>query len=318
MRHKTARMLELTGLHEHGVFLRREALTVGYDDKDIRRALVAGEIARVRHGAYAAAETWNAADETARHLSRAQAVMLSHRTSVALSHTSGALLHGMRLWRPDLERVHVTRIGAVGSRKHHDVAYHDDPVQRGVVKLAGAPVLTAARCALGAATLCSVEAGMVLVDSAYHLGLCSAEELRTEFESMRMWPGTAKLQITLRLAMHGSESVGESRARYLFWLHQLPRPKLQYKVYDGDVLVAITDFAWPSLGVIGEFDGRIKYGRLLKPGESASDAVYREKRREDRIRELTGWRVVRLSWADLQQPTKTAERVRAALRGRSF
>jgi hypothetical protein len=41
---------------------------------------------------------------------------------------------------------------------------------------------------------------------------------------------------------------------------------------------------------IGEFDGRVKYGRLLKPYEAPGDVVWREKQREDRIAiSVTRW-----------------------------
>ena len=88
----------------------------------------------------------------------------------------------------------------------------------------------------------------------------------------------------------------------------------QYKIRDrsGEV-VAVVDFAWPELGLFLEFDGKIKYEKLLKDGESASDVVVREKRREDLIRELTGWRCIRLVWADLERPERTAQRIRAML-----
>ncbi len=44
--------------------------------------------------------------------------------------------------------------------------------------------------------------------------------------------------------------------------------------------------------------------------------VFREKRREDRIRELTGWRCFRITWHDLGDPGRLAARIRAFL-GRS-
>ena len=61
------------------------------------------------------------------------------------------------------------------------------------------------------------------------------------------------------------------------WTQHLPEPQLQFKVYDevGN-LIGITDFAWPEFGLLGEFDGKIKYGRLLKDGETA------ERRRRTR------------------------------------
>lgn len=307
-------MHELTSLRPHGVFLRRDALRMGYDDRDLARALRSGLLTRIRHGAYVEAEAWAPMDEAERHIARAHAVMLTHNSSAALSHVSGAALHGMHLWRTNLSRIHVTRLAGEASRKHHDVAYHDDPVGVECVDVGGARVLSAARCAIGAASLSSVESGVVLVDSAYQLGLVTVEDLRREFECMHGWPGTARLQITLRLASPGSDSVGESRSRFLFWIQGLPCPQLQYPIFDGTELVGVTDFAWPELGVVGEFDGRIKYGRLLPAGESAGDVIYREKLREDRIREVTGWRVVRLTWSDLDRPRQTAERFRTAFR----
>ena len=54
-------------------------------------------------------------------------------------------------------------------------------------------------------------------------------------------------------------------------------------------LVGRTDFAWPAYGLFGEFDGRGKYLRSFKPGQSVTDVVLAEKAREDRIREITRW-----------------------------
>jgi len=58
----------------------------------------------------------------------------------------------------------------------------------------------------------------------------------------------------------------------------------------------------------GEFDGRIKYGRLLRPGQDAGDAVFAEKVREDAIRD-TGLRVVRWVWHELDSLGDVVERV---------
>ena len=58
--------------------------------------------------------------------------------------------------------------------------------------------------------------------------------------------------------------------------------------------------------MLGEFDGRVKYGRLLRPGQEPGDAVFEEKRREDAIRD-EGWGVVRWVWSDLQVPHRLAD-----------
>lgn len=79
-------------------------------------------------------------------------------------------------------------------------------------------------------------------------------------------------------------------------------------------MIARVDFAWPELGVFMEFDGRVKYEKFLREGESVTDAVLREKRREQLICELTGWRCIRIVWADLYTPELTAARIRSLFR----
>jgi hypothetical protein len=63
--------------------------------------------------------------------------------------------------------------------------------------------------------------------------------------------------------------------------------------------VARSDFGWLARGVLGEFDGRIKYRGT---GEQVATAVMDEKRCEARLRDL-GWVVVRWGMADLAETT---------------
>jgi hypothetical protein len=99
----------------------------------------------------------------------------------------------------------------------------------------------------------------------------------------------------------------------------VPAPDLQREIFDErHLLVGRSDFCWEEQQTLGEFDGRIKYGRLLKPGESISDAVYAEKIREDRLRDL-GWQVVRWTWSDLDLVVALVQRLeRAFARGRRY
>ncbi len=161
----------------------------------------------------------------------------------------------------------------------------------------------------------AVAPGLPILDSVLDLGLGTEESLWEAYARRTRWPHTRKLQITIRLARPGAQSIGESLSRHLMWTQHLPEPELQYKVYDeAGILVGITDFAWPDYGLLGEFDGKIKYGRLLKEGESVSDAVVREKAREDRLREITRWLMIRYIWKDLYVPAVTAARTRRQLR----
>jgi hypothetical protein len=51
-------------------------------------------------------------------------------------------------------------------------------------------------------------------------------------------------------------------------------------------LIACVDFYWEEQRTVGEFDGKIKYGRLLKPGKRIEDVIFEEKVREDALRDL--------------------------------
>ncbi len=52
------------------------------------------------------------------------------------------------------------------------------------------------------------------------------------------------------------------------WQLGLPKPVVQPRLKaNGRRFRA--DFGWPEFGVLGEFDGRMKYDELLRPGESA-------------------------------------------------
>ena len=309
-------MDELFTLHPNGLFLRSEAMDHGYNDRVLADARHSGVIARVRHGAYAPHDTWVNGDDIERHRLRSQAVLLTHGDRVALSHTSGAIEHGLRLWRPDLERVHVTRLDKGSGRQHGDVVYHEDTwTAADIYAKDELLVMGPETCALGAASLTTVECGIPILDSLFDLDLGSEESLVTAYKKRSHWPHSQRLQLTVRFARPGAQSIGESLARNVMRVQHLPEPELQFKVYDDHGnLIGITDFAWPDLRLLGEFDGKIKYGRLLKEGEEPGDAVFREKEREDLLREITGFMMIRYIWANLFDPRTMAARTRRKMR----
>ena len=70
----------------------------------------------------------------------------------------------------------------------------------------------------------------------------------------------------------------------------------------------------PTHGLLGEFDGASKYGRLLTPGQDPGEVVFAEKHREDVLREVTGYGMVRLIWSDYDRPRVTVARIERLLR----
>lgn len=51
----------------------------------------------------------------------------------------------------------------------------------------------------------------------------------------------------------------------------------------------------------------------MAPGADPREVLWREKQREDLVRELTGFVFLRLIWADLEREEQTARRVRSVL-----
>jgi hypothetical protein len=292
--------------------LTRDLLDAGYSHNELARLQRTGTVTRLRRGAY----TWNAGEveaaERHRQLIRATVPMLSEEAVV--SHVSAAVLHGLPVWNNDLEYVHVTRARTGGGRRRGPVHLHPAPLpDTEVVVTEGLRVTTLARTVVDVARLLPFERAVTTGDAALRAGL-SQDELSAVMAGSRRRPGVAAARRAVLFLDGRSESPGESLSRVLFAQLGLPSPELQYEVLDDrGVLVGRADFCWEEHRTLGEFDGKIKYGRLLRPGEAAQDVVYQEKRREDALRDL-GWQMVRWNWVDLNAGAALAERLQRAFR----
>jgi hypothetical protein len=145
-----------------------------------------------------------------------------------------------------------------------------------------------------------LEAGVATADSAVHRVPDLADQLaQMQFELGRR-PGSSRARMALRLVDGRSQSPGESFSRVIFVRHRVPAPELQYEVVSASGrTIGFADFGWEEDRHLGEFDGKIKYGQLLKPGQSASDVIVKEKLREDEMRaELFG--MTRWTFDDLR------------------
>ena len=302
---------------KHGIFLRGEAITLGYTDQDLARALRLNVLHRVRHGSYVFRDCWDALSTNEKHALRAMAVLRTARTTLVCSHTTAALLHRAPTWELPLEDVHVTRRDRRSGRRETGLAQHRGLLLPGdVVDLEGTSVTSPTRTALDLTTMVDVEHCLPVLDYFLHTGVTTKSELRRGAEAMSLWSGTLHTDLAIALANSRRESVGESRTSYMLWRHGVPAPQTGYEFHDtsGRLLFRV-DFAWPELGVFLEFDGKEKYLKYLRPGETVVDAVLREKKREEWICRLTGWRCIRITWADLYRPEKTVAYINSVLAG---
>jgi hypothetical protein len=287
--------------------LRRTAIDEGWSDEELSRLVRAGELERLRRGAYVAGTL--PADVAAVHRLLVEATLPGLRRPAVVSHQSAAVLHGLPLWDTPLNRVHVTRPGGCNDvgrvLRVHVAGLRDDEV----AQVDGMAVTTPLRTALDLARSLPHEAAVVTLDAAMHCGLVHHADLRRRLMDIVGTPGSRAAARAVAFADDRSESVGESRSRVVLHRWGLPPSDLQFPVLGGDARV---DFVWEEQRLVGEFDGRVKYGRLLRPGQDPGDAVFEEKRREDEIRD-EGWGVIRWVWGELAVPHRFAARIRRAL-----
>lgn len=296
---------------EHGVLLRSDVVASGIDDNALRRAVQAGRVVRMRQGAYALGPVWQSADRVGRHRLLVVAVRRQYGNDVALSHVSACIEQGGPNWGLDLTAVHLTNLLGIGERKAARIVHHRGACRaHDITRLDGGWITAPARTAMDTACIAAREPAVAVLDYFQQRGLATRDQLEEVFASMKSTPDSLSLLMKLDLSDGKAESVGETRSRLLFRKEGLPAPEPQFEIFHPSGLLAgRVDFAWPERRVMLEFDGIQKYLRLRREGETIEQAILREKAREDLLRELTGWIMIRLIWADLDRPEATANRI---------
>jgi hypothetical protein len=276
---------------------------------DLARLLRAGELERVQRGAYAAPLPENAFDAD-RHRRQIAAALTRLDPAAVISHGSAAVLHGLPCLSMSLRQVHITKPRPSGGQRRRFVHLHAAPLApEDVVLVNGIAVTSVARTVLDLARCLPMPESVAIGDHALSAGL-DRGELQAGLARMTSWPGVRAARRACGCLDARSESVGESMSRVRFVEQGIPAPEVQYKVYDQESgeLIARCDFGWEDHRTLGEFDGQVKYGRLLRPGQTGGDAVFAEKQREDALRDR-GWQVVRWIWDDLERFDLVGDRI---------
>jgi hypothetical protein len=177
-----------------------------------------------------------------------------------------------------------------------------------VVDVDGIPVTSVPRTVADLARLLPFEPALVVADAALHRDRVTPAALADAVARAAGRRGSPPARRVAAAADGRAENPGETRSRIAIARARLPPPTLQHEVPE---LRARTDFYWEEFRTVGEFDGKVKYGRSLRPGEDPGEAVYREKLREDALRDL-GLKVVRWTWGELDTFTAPADRLRRA------
>lgn len=295
------------------IIRRAEALRRGAADHQLQRQCRTRAWRRLRPGRYAPRAEFDALDAYERHRLRAAETLQAASTDAVLSHQSAAVLHGLDLWNTQLAVAHLTRSRPTGGRRTRHRHVHSATLQPDeITEVDGLAVTTVARTVADLARTLPFEQAVVVGDHALHATGLASDDVAAAADTIAPHAGRRRVHRVLDHLDGRSESVGESRSRVLMIREQLPTPDCQPNLYapDGEHLGRV-DFLFEEFGVVGEFDGRGKYGRLVPDGQVPADIVWSEKKREDAIR-ATGRQVVRWSWDELETPHVIVQRIRDA------
>ena len=311
-------LLRALGAHNGGVFSRADAIDSGETDRTLAYAQRDGVIVRLRRGMYVASETYGSCDEAGRHVLLARAALAAQQGDVVLTGISAAALHGFALFDHDLSVAHLLRLDAGAGRQSAKTNHHrrlPPLTETDIGTFGGVRAVTPARAVWEVACLSSLEGAVVTADAALHADPGLAESLLDLQPRFATTPGSRTARLALQLADHRAESPGESVTRVGCFRFDVPMPDLQVEVHDrAGRLVGRADFGWTKFRHLGEFDGKAKYEKYRRSGESVTQCVVREKYREDALRaEL--WGMTRFIWSTVMPASckRTMTELRYAL-----
>lgn len=288
-----------------------ELLKSGMTPSEVRAAVTDGRLVRLRRGVYGPSRQATPWDE---HRRAVRAAMKALGPGGVVSHESAAVLQGMWIDSARLGIVHVTSDGPSHGRNRGGLRMHQAPLSDADIEIVdGIACTSGSRTAIDLARTNPLEWGVAACDSATHLGLTTPDSLRDALERGKGLRGAPRARLAVSLSDRSSESPLESVSRVLMWQAGLPDPVLQYALHVDGRLLARFDFGWEEFRLAGEADGAEKYRDGAFGGGRGADAIMREKRRENAVREA-GWQIVRWDWATVRNPAALEKRVATALR----
>ena len=292
-----------------GVFTSREALAVGYRVEDIRAELGRRRWIRLGKGVYIGADDVPANGERERHLLDCLAVLLTLGAGPVVSHASAARVHDLIVPRAESDDVRVTAVDQWRRGRGYRVARAALP-DDDVLPWLAFGATSVSRTLVDCAREWSLTDSVIAIDAALHELKVDRAELHRAVLAGTHRVGIAGAARALELADGRAESPLESRGRLAMLSVGLPRPELQVEIHDDAGFIGRVDAWYEDAGVAVEFDGRVKYD---EPWRAPGEVLWKEKRREDRMRDA-GARVVRVVSDDLGPAwTQKAARIRSLL-----
>jgi Transcriptional regulator, AbiEi antitoxin/Protein of unknown function (DUF559) len=278
---------------QHGVVSRGQLIQLGMSGSGIDRRIRAGRLHRLHPGVFAVGHRIVSPE------GRWLAAVLRVGEGAALSHRSAAELWGVRRTR-DRGRIDVSAPRAARSsatiRRHQVIHPPSELTMR-----RGIPVTTLAQTLFDLAAELSLQAFEAALREAEYLHrfrLDALEQLLVAHPGRR---GATKIKACLRRLGRGP--IGRARrgleVRFAALLTEadLPMPKLN-ALLDLDGFKLEADCLWRDQRLIVELDGGAAHGTRM---------AFESDRERDRRLQVAGWRVIRVTWRQLDEPATLLE-----------
>jgi very-short-patch-repair endonuclease len=270
---------------QHGVVSRPQLSALGLSRQEIDYRQRCGRLHLNHRGVFAVGH---------RVLSREGrwlAAVLAIGQDAALSHQSAAALWGMR--QTARARIDVTVSRKVRSRSKiqvHQATLTPDELTTTL----NIPVTTPARTLLDLASVAGPQAQERAINEAEVLHLTSPHSLDDLVNRHRGRPGIPAIQRILNAGFIGATVTrNDVEGRFFALLDEagLPRPEVNAQLEIAGTWIE-PDFMWRSVLLIVELDGYETHG---------TRAAFESDRARDRALQAAGWRVVRVTWRQLQE-----------------
>lgn len=295
-----ARAATGAAIRQHGVLARRQALDIGYSDSAIGRLIGTGRWQRLYRGVY------QVVPPTDSLRARLVAIALRAPGRTWISHRSAAALWGILPDRGNL--IEVTTSASLRDRtiRVHRVASLD-PLDR--AELDSVPVTGVERTLVDLAAVVPRTVLEGAVSEALRQRLTHVERLLERAEALSR-PGRRGAPVLRKMldewaGSRPAESALEIAFARLLKQQGLPPGVRQLEVRERGRFVARVDVGYPFEKVAVELDGYRWHGGA---GRWRADLARRN------LLTKLGWRVIHLTWADVQSnPEETAALLREAL-----
>lgn len=304
----------------HDIAFVAELHEVDCDGRPFRRAVKLGDTVRIHRGAYMSAALWRNLEPRERYRHQVIAAAGASKTHPVLSHRSAAVVWGLPLIGTLPQLVDVLSSKKAGTSKDSSFHRHATRFLHSEIEFVdGVSITSLRRTVIDLALMVPFSAAVAAVDWALSPGTgsnpkpsLSPEELFETVDALRPSGGARRAHRAIEFGDGRSGSAGESISRAVIHELKLPAPVLQKRFEDRLGVIGCTDFWWPDFGLMGEFDGAVKYLREGVPnGRSITDTVLAEKKREERLRAL-GPSMVRWLWPHALDPKSLLGLLRAA------